>query len=132
MTPYILAALVLWIVQTVLPPSIRYLRDERPVVDRMKAGLGNRDQQPELGVFGERARRALLNYGEAMPVFLALALLLQIEGITTPLATGGALGFVILRTLYVPAYVFGVFGVRSLLWTCGAGCMGAMALALVG
>jgi uncharacterized MAPEG superfamily protein len=52
---------------------------------------------------------------EALPVFLALALLNVFLG-TGALATTGATVFLIARVLYVPAYLAGITGVRTLIW----------------
>ena len=52
---------------------------------------------------------------EALPVFLTLALLNLILG-TGDMATTGATVFLVARVLYVPAYLAGIVGVRTLIW----------------
>jgi len=57
---------------------------------------------------------------EALPVFLALALLNLIAGTgEAHLALTGATLFLVARVLYVPAYLAGVAGLRTLIWAAG-------------
>ena len=110
----ILLVLALFVIQTFLPNRWR----EKPAASgssRVADMLGPRDDwQPLTGV-GGRAQRALANMQEALPVFLTLALLNLILG-TGNLATTGATVFLVARTLYVPAYLSGLVGVRTLIW----------------
>ena len=53
---------------------------------------------------------------EALPVFLALALLNMIVGTAAAPAVTGATMFLIARVLYVGVYMAGVPVVRTLLW----------------
>jgi len=107
----ILLVLALFVVQTLLPASFRYLSSPGAV----NLALGPRDDPPPLGRIGGRAERALANMHEALPVFLALALLNLIVG-TGDLAVTGATVFLVARVLYVPAYLWGVMGLRTLIW----------------
>jgi uncharacterized MAPEG superfamily protein len=110
----ILLVLALFVVQTLLPNRFR----ERPASgegSRLAEALGPRDDQPPLTRIGGRAERALANMHEALPVFLALALLNLFLG-TGAMATNGATVFLVARVLYVPAYLAGVVGVRTLIW----------------
>ena len=79
---------------------------------------------------GGRALRAQRNMAEAMPVFLALALLLEMKG-APGLAVPGAITFLAGRALYVPAYLAGVYGLRTTAWTVGLVGLGMMAYALM-
>lgn len=111
----ILLVLALFVVQTLLPASFRYMRG--PDAGRKLAqALGPRDDPPPQSVIGGRAERALANMQEAMPVFLALALLDLIVAPQAPLAVTGATVFLVARLLYVPAYLAGIMGLRSLIW----------------
>lgn len=122
-TFWILAALGLYFVQTLLPPVFRYILRSDPQV---LATLGARDDPPETSVYGARSERALRNAGEAMLIFLPLALLtLESEG-----AVLGAQIFVIARVAYVSAYVLGIPVLRSIIWTAGVVGLGLMAMAL--
>jgi uncharacterized MAPEG superfamily protein len=56
---------------------------------------------------------------EAVPVFLALALLNMIVGTAAGLAITGATVFLIARVVYVAVYMAGVAVVRTLVWAVG-------------
>jgi len=123
MTFWILLALGLYFVQTLLPPLFRYMLRPDP---HFLAPLGSRDDPPEIGVYGARSERALRNAGEAMILFVPLALLGHaIEG-----ALLGAQIFVVCRIAYVPAYVLGIPVLRSLIWTVGVVGLVLMAMAV--
>jgi uncharacterized MAPEG superfamily protein len=107
----ILLVLALFVIQTLLPACFGYLGAGRSFM----AALGPRDDPPPQTRVGGRAERALANMQEALPVFLALALLNVFLG-TGALATTGATVFLIARVLYVPAYLAGITGVRTLIW----------------
>lgn len=116
----ILLVLALFVLQTLLPPGLRYLVG--PDAGRkLWLALGPRDNPPPQTTLGARAERALTNLQEALPVFLALALLNLIVG-SAALALTGATVFLIARTLYLPAYLAGIQLLRSLIW--GAGVAG--------
>jgi uncharacterized MAPEG superfamily protein len=111
----ILLVLALFILQTLLPGRFR-----EPVAagaeGKLTENLGNRDHMRPLTVAGQRAKRALENMHEALPVFLALALLNMIAGTAGASAITGATVFLIARILYVGVYVAGIAVVRTLLW----------------
>jgi uncharacterized MAPEG superfamily protein len=114
----ILLVLALFVLQTLLPASFRYMGGP-DAGKKLALALGPRDNPPPQGVVGARAERALANMQEALPVFLALALLNMIVGTAGGLALTGATVFLVARTLYVPAYLAGITGVRTLLWAAG-------------
>lgn len=125
MTFWILAVLLLYFVQTLLPPMFRYVLRSEP---QILATLGPRDTPPETSVYGARSERALGNSGEALLLFLPLALLGQdVAG-----AVLGAQIFVLSRIAYVPAYVLGIPVLRSAIWTVGVAGLGLMAFAVAG
>ncbi len=111
----ILLVLALFVVQTMLPGRFR-----EPSPDggkgKLVENLGNRDHQRPLTVIGRRAERALANMHEALPVFLALALLNMIVGTAAGMAVTGATVFLIARIAYVAIYVAGVPVLRTLVW----------------
>jgi uncharacterized MAPEG superfamily protein len=111
----ILLVLALFVVQTLLPGRFREPFPEGSE-GKIKENLGNRDQMRPLTVVGERASRALANMHEALPVFLALALLNMIVGTAAASAITGATLFLIARILYVGVYLAGITVVRTLLW----------------
>jgi uncharacterized MAPEG superfamily protein len=111
----VLLVLALFVVQTLLPGRFR-----EPPADGAKEkiveNLGNRDHVRPLTVVGARASRALENMHEALPVFLALALLNMITGTAASMAITGATIFLIARVLYVGVYMAGIAVVRTLIW----------------
>ncbi|TAK30185.1 MAG: hypothetical protein EPO40_08725 [Myxococcaceae bacterium] len=129
-THWILAVLALHVAQTLLAPTIRYLLAGPGVVERLRLALGPRDVQPPLSAVGARAARALANLHEALPVFLTVALLHVAQRTASPSASHGAACFLVARVLYVPAYLSGVPGLRSLLWVASWIALASMLLAL--
>ncbi|MEL6170266.1 MAG: MAPEG family protein [Pseudomonadota bacterium] len=104
MTFWILAALALYFVQTLLPVTFRYRGSP--------ASFTARDTMPEVTVLAARAERALVNVGEAMILFLPLALLtLEAGG-----AVFGAAIFVMARIAHVVLYLTGVPYLRTIVW----------------
>lgn len=105
-----------------LPAALRYLSgpaEQR--IERLRIALGPRDEPPPMPVLGARAERAQRNLQETLPIFLVLALLHLQKGSASLLAERAALVFCFARVLYVPAYLLGVAGVRSLLWMVATG-----------
>lgn len=68
------------------------------------------------GVVEGRAWRALRNFLETYPAFIALALALVLAQRVTPHAENGAWLWLGARALYVPAYLAGIPYVRTLIW----------------
>lgn len=108
MTTWLLASLVLHAVY-VLTPAALYLPAEGTMTH-----LGGRDEQPKPSRMVGRARRALANWQENFPVFLALALGAMALG--RPDAGAGAVLFLVARVAYLPLYLTGIPGLRSLSW----------------
>ena len=79
------------------------------------AGPRDGDQKP-LGEMAGRAERALKNFQETYPVFVALALGLAVTDRTGGLGTIGAWLWFVARIAYIPLYLFGIRYVRSLCW----------------
>ena len=71
---------------------------------------------PALGVVAGRAARALANFQETYPAFIALALALAVSGRTGALGATGAWLWFGARVAYVPLYLAGVAYVRSIAW----------------
>jgi uncharacterized MAPEG superfamily protein len=71
--------------------------------------IGPRDEtSPPLGTLAARAQRALTNYGETWPAFIALALGLALSGRTGGTGSTGAVLWLCARVLYLPLYLCGV------------------------
>jgi uncharacterized MAPEG superfamily protein len=111
----VLLVLALFVLQTLLPGRFREPAAAGAEPTLME-NLGPRDHMRPLTVVGQRAKRALENMHEALPVFLALALLNMITGTAGASAITGATVFLIARILYVGVYIAGIAVVRTLLW----------------
>ena len=111
----VLLVLALFVIQTLLPGRFREPAPEGGQ-GKLAENLGNRDHMRPLTVVGERATRALANMHEALPVFLALALLNMIVGTAAGIAITGATMFLIARVLYAGIYIAGIPVVRTLVW----------------
>ena len=127
----VLLVLALFVVQTFLPN--RFREPAAPGSPGVAAEtLGNRDHMRPHTVVGLRALRALANLHEAMPVFIALALMNMIVGSSAAsLAVTGATVFLVARIVYVPLYLAGVPVARSLAWGVGFAGLIAMAVPLI-
>jgi len=124
LTTIILLVLVLYMAQIFFQETSRFGFDLWGIV-------GNRDNPPELSVIAGRLERAKNNMLEALPMFLALALLALVKGGDTSEATLGATIFLVARVVYVPAYVSGIPLLRSLIWLVGVASLVMMALPLI-
>lgn len=81
--------------------------------------LSSRDEHRTLTGITARLDRALTNSITAMVLFAPAILLLQAKGAFTPSTLTAAQVFLAARVLYVPAYGFGLTGLRTLLWIVG-------------
>lgn len=75
---------------------------------------GARDEPPaQVPLWAQRADRAARNMLETFPVFAALAVGVVAAGASDGVSAFGSILYVVARCLYVPAYIFPVFMVRS-------------------
>lgn len=79
-------------------------------------GAGARDQAKDPGVVPSRLKRALMNYNETYPVFIALALALTVSNKAGGLGATGAIVWIIGRVAYLPLYALGIPYIRTLVW----------------
>ena len=124
LTTNILLVLALYMVQLFLQETSRFGFDLWGIV-------GNRDKLPEMSVVAARLDRAKNNMLEALPIFLALALLALVKGGDTSKVAHAATVFLIARVVYVPAYVSGIPMLRSLVWLVGVASLVMMTLPLI-
>jgi uncharacterized MAPEG superfamily protein len=115
----VLLVLALFVIQTMLPNRFLEPAPAGAPGSLAESPLGPRDHPRPFTVMGARAARALANMQEALPVFLALALLNLILGTAAAMAITGAWVFFIARLLYVPAYLSGIPVLRTLIWVGG-------------
>ena len=125
LTTIILLVLALYVVQLFLQETAQFRFN-------LWAIMGNRDTPPEMSVGGRGGLdRAKNNMLEALPLFLALALLALVKSGGTSEAVQGAMIFLFARVAYVPAYVSGIPILRSLIWLVGNAGLLMMALSLI-
>ena len=124
LTAIILLVLALYAVQLFLQETARFRFSLWDI-------MGNRDKPPEMSVVAGRLDRAKNNMLEALPLFLALALLALVKSGGTSETVQGALIFLVARVAYVPAYVSGIPILRSLIWLVGNAGLLMMALPLI-
>ncbi|WP_420414634.1 MAPEG family protein [Roseibium sp.] len=112
MTTWIFAVLALHLAQIYLSAAM-YLPTEG-----LMRHAGGRDEMPEKGLITGRADRALNNMKENLPFFLVPALLSYVVPKTnTELAVLGAQVFFWARLVFVPAYLSGIPGPRSIAYS---------------
>jgi uncharacterized MAPEG superfamily protein len=85
---------------------------------------------PLRGVAG-RLERALNNYLETFPLFVALILAAQLAGVHSRLTEWGSFLYLGARVVYLPLYAVGVPLVRSLVWNVAALGMLLLVIALL-
>ena len=92
---------------------------------------GPRDALSEAdGHLAARVERAGANFKETLPIALALLILVQVVDGQSALSATGACTYLAARVLYVPAYLSGVPGVRTLIWSVSMGGLGLVAWAI--
>ncbi|MBV8683906.1 MAG: MAPEG family protein [Caulobacteraceae bacterium] len=77
---------------------------------------GPRDESSPLPTNAGRAQRAFDNFKETWPAYIALALALAVTGRTGGTGALGAWIWFIARLVYIPLYLMGIPGVRTLVW----------------
>ncbi|WP_400085840.1 MAPEG family protein [Yoonia sp. R78084] len=75
--------------------------------------LGPQDENRDQSVVAGRIQRALRNYLETLPAFIALALTLTVTEMGTATSALGAAIWFWARVAYIPAYASGIPLVRS-------------------
>ncbi len=78
-----------------------------------------RDTPRELSGVAGRLQRALNNHFEGLILFTIAVVVVTLSGQSTDFTTNAAWVYLVMRALYVPAYVFGLSPWRSLIWAVG-------------
>jgi len=112
----VLLVLAVFVIQTLLPNRFREPAPAGGASNKLMESLGNRDNPRPLTITGERATRALANMHEALPVFLALALMNLIVTPNAADAVVGATVFLVARAVYAVIYIVGIPVLRTLVW----------------
>src|SRR6185437_11307048 len=82
---------------------------------RWTASARDGEAAPLAGIAG-RLDRALRNFLETFPVFVAAVLLVHLLGRSGALSKWGAVLYFAARVVYVPLYAAGIPVIRSLVW----------------
>jgi uncharacterized MAPEG superfamily protein len=86
--------------------------------------------KPEGDLLG-RAERALRNFNETWLAFVIMALVAHLADPGDAVVFWGAVVYLAVRVVYLPLYLFGVFGLRSAAWFVGLLGLGAMFLGIL-
>src|SRR5215831_1247148 len=97
---------------------------------RWTASARDAEVPPLTGVAG-RLERALRNFLETFPAFVAAVFLVRVLGRESVLSEWGAGLYFSARLVYLPLYAFGVPLLRSLVWNIAAGGIVLLLLASV-
>ncbi|AEI95057.1 MAPEG family protein [Roseobacter litoralis] len=81
--------------------------------------LGSRDEGRTVSGIAGRLERALHNSIHAMVLFAPAVLLIVVTDSATNQSLLACQAFLLARLVYLPAYAFGLTGIRSLAWTVG-------------
>jgi uncharacterized MAPEG superfamily protein len=76
----------------------------------------NRDKEPVFGLRAQRAGRALKNFLETYPLFVALVVVAELANRHGMLTAWGAGLYVVGRAVYLPLYIVGGGVIRSAVW----------------
>ena len=109
----------LWLLFLSLPLYGLYLSTQSLIYRRdygvMYAATARDEDKPESVLLG-RAERALRNFQETWLCFVILALIAHLAVPGDPVIFWGAIVYFAGRIVYLPLYLFGTFGIRSLVW----------------
>ncbi len=81
--------------------------------------LSARDERRSLTGITARIERAVNNSAIAMAMFAPAVLILAARDAFTAATLQAAQAFLIARLIYLPAYAFGITGLRTLVWLVG-------------
>jgi len=84
-----------------------------PATQGLKWGLGSRDEPLEKSAIQGRFARTVQNHAEAMLMFVPLMALVVYLGRENEWTAVAAWLVIIGRAIFIPCYILGVFGLRS-------------------
>jgi uncharacterized MAPEG superfamily protein len=109
----------LWLLFLSLPIYALYLGAQSLIYRKdygvMYAATARDEAKPESVMLG-RAERALKNFQETWLSFVILILIAHLAMPGDPVIFWGAIVYFVGRIVYLPLYLFGTFGLRSLVW----------------
>ncbi len=79
-------------------------------------GLGARDEANPGSVVQQRLVRTVGNHIQGMLLFVPLVLVAHAAGVSSELTVLGAWLYLIGRALFAPAYLMGIYAVRTVIW----------------
>jgi len=129
MTPeltYLTYAVILLIVHTILQATFSDLSKG------LGWALGAQDEDRDQPAIAARIQRALRNYLETLPAFIALALMLAVTDLGTETTAFGAALWFWARVAYIPAYASGIPMIRSIAWFASLAGLALMIMPLLG
>ena len=83
--------------------------------------LSSRDEGRTVAGMAARLDRALANSVTTMALFAPAILVLHMKDAFSATTLLAAQAFLLARVVYLPSYMFGIVGVRTLTWTVGFG-----------
>lgn len=108
-----------------------FFRNRLWTLEGMKVGISSRDTVLPPTILSGRADRAAANTLENFAVFAALVLTAHVAGVDNDQVTLGAAIFFWTRVAYIPAYLSGIYFLRSLIWAISLVGMGLIAAAMI-
>jgi uncharacterized MAPEG superfamily protein len=104
-------ACVLGLVHVLLSPLVSFATP-----GYVQWNAGPRDKPFETPIAAQRLDRAFNNFKETFVFFAVIVIALALAHRSTPLSVAGAQIYLVARVVYIPLYITGVKGVRSLAW----------------
>ncbi len=89
-----------------------------------------RDKPFDIGPHAERLKRAFSNFMETFVSFIVIVIALAFAHKSSDLSVYGAWAYLVARIVYIPLYIFGVTGIRSLVWAISLAGIAACAITL--
>ena len=105
----VLVYMAIWTLLLIAPGTTALL-----VIGGVSAGVGNREEVPELPAWAGRSNRAHRNMLENLPLFAAMILAAQMADVSNPATVQGAQLFFWGRIAHGVVYIAGIPYVRTL------------------